>query len=133
MITNISKNNKMKIVKIILCALFGLMFINAGLDKLLHYMPMPEMPAEMMKVNEAFGTIVWLMPLIAVIEILGGLLFIFPKTRALGAIVILPIMVGIIIHNAVYMPSGLSIAGVFLIINIWMIQDNWEKYKPMFR
>lgn len=133
MITNIFKNNKMKIVKIILCALFGLMFINAGLDKLLHYMPMPEMPAEMMKVNEAFGTIVWLMPLIAVIEILGGLLFIFPKTRALGAIVILPIMVGIIIHNAVYMPSGLSIAGVFLIINIWMIQDNWEKYKPMFR
>ena len=133
MITNIFKNNKMKIVKIILCALFGLMFINDGLDKLLHYMPMPEMPAEMMKVNEAFGTIVWLMPLIAVIEILGGLLFIFPKTRALGAIVILPIMVGIIIHNAVYMPSGLSIAGVFLIINIWMIQDNWEKYKPMFR
>jgi len=123
----------MKIVKTILSILFGLMFINAGIEKFLHYMPMPEMPAEMMKINEAFGTIVWLMPLVAVIEILGGLLFIFPKTRALGAIVILPIMVGIIVHNAVYMPSGLSIAGVFLIINIWMIQDNWEKYKPMFR
>ena len=123
----------MKIVKTVLCVLFGLMFINAGLDKLWHYMPMPEMPAEMMKVNEAFGTIVWLMPLIAIIEILGGLLFIFPKTRALGAIIILPIMVGIIIHNAVSMPSGLSIAGVFFIINIWMIQDNWEKYKPMFK
>lgn len=123
----------MKIVKTILSTLFGLMFLNAGVDKFLHYMPMPEMPAEMMKINEAFGTIVWLMPLVGAIEILGGLLFIFPKTRALGAIVILPIMVGIIIHNAVYMPSGLSIAGVFLIINIWMIQDNWEKYKPMFR
>lgn len=123
----------MKILKTIFSTLFGLMFINAGVDKFLHYMPMPEMPAEMMKINEAFGTIVWLMPLVGAIEILGGLLFIFPKTRALGAIVILPIMVGIIIHNAVYMPSGLSIAGVFLIINIWMIQDNWEKYKPMFR
>lgn len=123
----------MKILKTILSTLFGLMFLNAGVDKFLHYMPMPEMPAEMMKINEAFGTIVWLMPLVGAIEILGGLLFIFPKTRALGAIVILPIMVGIIIHNAVYMPSGLSIAGVFLIINIWMIQDNWEKYKPMFR
>ena len=123
----------MKIVKTILSTLFGLMFLNAGVDKFLHYMPMTEMPAEMMKINEAFGTIVWLMPLVGAIEILGGLLFIFPKTRALGAIVILPIMVGIIIHNAVYMPSGLSIAGVFLIINIWMIQDNWKKYKPMFR
>jgi uncharacterized membrane protein YphA (DoxX/SURF4 family) len=123
----------MKIVKTILCVLFGLMFINTGVDKFLHYMPMPEMRPEDLKVYDAFGTLIWLMPLVAVIEILGGLLFIFPKTRALGAIIILPVMVGIIIHNAVFMPSGLSIAGIFLIINIWMIRDNWEKYKPMFR
>ena len=67
------------------------------------------------------------------IEILGGLLFIFPKTRALGAIVILPITIGIILHNAVFMPEGLAIAGPFFLINLWMIGDNWEKYKPMFR
>ena len=123
----------MKIVKTILSTLFGLMFLNAGVDKFLHYMPMPEMPAEMMKINEAFGTIVWLMPLVGAIEILGGLLFIFPKTRALGAIVILPITTGIILHNAVFMPEGLAIAGPFFLINLWMIGDNWEKYKPMFR
>ena len=123
----------MKIVKTILCALFGLMFLNAGVDKFLHYMPMPEMKPEELKVYEAFGTLIWLMPLVAVIEILGGLLFIFPKTRALGAIIIFPIMVGIIIHNAVFMPSGLAIAGPFFLINIWMIKDNWEKYKPLFR
>lgn len=123
----------MKIIKNILSTLFGLMFLNAGVDKFLHYMPMPKMPAEMMKINEAFGTIAWLMPLVGAIEILGGLLFIFPKTRALGAIVILPIMVGIIIHNAVYMPSGLAIAAPFFLINLWMIFDNWEKYKGMFR
>ena len=123
----------MNIIKTILCALFGLMFVNAGVDKFLHYMPMPEMRPEDLKVYEAFGTLIWLMPLVAVIEILGGLLFIFPKTRALGAIVILPIMVGIILHNAVFMPSGLAIAGPFFLINLWMIGDNWEKYKPMFR
>ena len=94
---------------------------------------MPTMIPEVIKAGEAMVTIKWLIPLIGLIEILGGLLFIFPKTRALGAIVILPITIGIILHNAVFMPSGLAIAGVFLIINIWMIQDNWEKYKPMFR
>ena len=94
---------------------------------------MPEMKPEDMKIYEAFGNLIWLMPLVGFIEILGGALFIFPKTRALGAIIILPVMVGIILHNAVFMPSGLAIAGVFLIINIWMIQDNWGKYKPMFR
>jgi len=71
------------------------------------------------------------MPLVAVAELLGGLLFIFPKIRALGAIIILPIMVGIILHNAVFMPEGLAIAGPLLLINLWIIADNWGKYKPM--
>lgn len=91
-------------------------------------MPMPPMEGEMAMVNQAFGTIKWLMPLVGIVEILGGLLFIFPKTRALGAIIILPVMVGIVLHNAVYMPSGLAIAGVLLLVNIWIIADNRKKY-----
>jgi len=105
------------------------MFINAGLDKFLHYMPVPEMEPEMAKIMEAFMTIKWLIPLVGFIEILGGVLFIFPRTRALGAIVILPVMVGIFLHNAVFMPQGLAIAGILLLINIWIIFDNREKYK----
>lgn len=119
----------MKIVKAILCALFGLMFINAGLDKFFHYMPVPPMEGEILKVGEAIMRIKWLLPLVATIEILGGLLFIFPKTRALGAIVILPVMVGIVLHNATYMPAGLMIAGVMFLINLWIIVDNWKKYE----
>jgi len=119
----------MKIVKTILCVLFGLMFINAGLDKFLHYMPVPPMEGEMLKVGEAFMQIKWLMPLVGAIEVIGGLLFILPKTRALGAIVILPIMVGVILHNAIYMPSGLGIAGVMFLINLWVIIDNRRKYE----
>jgi len=121
----------MKIVKFILCLLFGLMFLNAGLDKLFHYIPVPEMTSEMQKIGEAFMTIKWLMPLVAAIEITGGLLFIFPKTRALGAIVILPVMVGIIVHHSVHMPEGLAIPGIMFLINIWMIYDNRHKYKAL--
>jgi putative oxidoreductase len=119
----------MKIVKTILCVLFGLMFINAGSDKFLHYMPIPPMEGEMLKVGEAFMRIKWLMPLVGAIEVIGGLLFMLPKTRALGAIVILPIMVGVILHNAIYMPSGLGIAGVMFLINLWVIIDNRKKYE----
>jgi len=115
--------------------LFGLMFINSGLNKFFHYMPMPkeEMPAEMLKVMDAFTTIVWLMPLVGVIEIIAGILVIFPKTRALGAIMILPIMVGILLQHLVYAPSGLAIPLVLLAILIWMLIDNRSKYAPMFK
>jgi len=107
------------------------MFINAGLNKFLNYMPMPEMTAEQMKVIEAFVTITWLMPLVGAMEILGGLLFVFSKTRALGALVIFPVMVGIVLHGMVLEPSGLMIALPFFAINLWMIADNWKKYEAM--
>ncbi|MPS72506.1 MAG: DoxX family membrane protein [Chryseobacterium sp.] len=123
----------MKIVKFILCLLFGLMFINAGLDKFLHYMPMPEMKPEQAKLFAAFGEIVWLMPLIGAVELIGGLLFILPKTRALGAIVILPVMVGIVLHNFTLFPTneGRIIAVVLLLINLWVLIDNRDKYKAL--
>lgn len=123
----------MKIVKFILCLLFGLMFINAGLDKFFHYMPMPKLTAEQMKLFAAFGEIGWLMPLVGAVEIIGGLLFIFPKTRALGAIIILPVMVGIFLHNTCGDPSqaGIAISSVLFLINLWMIIDNKEKYKSL--
>jgi uncharacterized membrane protein YphA (DoxX/SURF4 family) len=123
----------MKIFKFILCLLFGLMFVNAGVDKFFHYMPVPPLEPEIMKVAEAFMAISWLMPLVATVEIVGGLLFVFPKTRALGAIVILPVMVGIIIHNAVYMPSGLAIAGILFLIDLWVLYDNKEQFQSLIK
>lgn len=105
------------------------MFINAGLDKFLHYMPVPPLEPEVVKAGEAFMTITWLMPLVGAVELLAGLLFIFPKTRFLGALMIFPVMVGIMLHNAVYMPSGLAIAGVFFLINLWVFYENKEKIK----
>jgi len=88
---------------------------------------------EQMKLFAAFGEISWLMPLVGLVEIIGGLLFIFPKTRALGAIVILPVMVGIVTHVFTMdkSPSGMSIAGIMLLINIWILIDNKEKYKNL--
>lgn len=125
----------MKIVKFIICLLFGLMFVNAGFDKFLHYMPMPEITPEQMKIFDAFNKLYWLMPLVGAVEIIGGLLFIFPKTRALGAIVILPVMVGIILHVFTIDKSttGMSIAGVLFLINLWMIIDNKDKYRTLLK
>lgn len=123
----------MKIVKFILSLLFGLMFINAGLNKFFNYMPMEKPTPEQMKLFTAFGEISWLMPLVGTVEVIGGLLFIFPKTRALGAIVILPVMVGIVAHVFTLDKSsmGMATAGIMFLINLWMIIDNKEKYKAL--
>ncbi len=120
-------------ITFVLSLLFGLMFINAGLNKFLNYMPMPEnLPEKMLKAMNAFMEIGWLMPLVGAVEVLGGLLIIIPKTRALGALMIFPIMVGIVLTNIVQDSSGLPIAGVFSAILVWIMYDNKEKYAPLF-
>jgi putative oxidoreductase len=112
--------------------LFGLMYINSGLNKFFNYMPMPkDMPENMMKLFAAFMTIGWLFPLIAVAEIVGGILFIIPKYRALGAIIIFPINIGILLTHMISAPSGLPMAIILMAINIWVIIENRQKYMPM--
>ena len=114
--------------------LFGLMFINAGLNKFLNYMPMPkDMPEKMLKVMNAFMEIGWLMPLTGIAEIAGGILFIIPAYRALGAIIIFPVMIGILLTSIVNAPSGLPIALVLLVINLWVIIENRQKYLAMIK
>ncbi|ODS91306.1 MAG: DoxX family protein [Chryseobacterium sp. SCN 40-13] len=122
----------MKIVKTILFSLFGLMMLNGGLDKFLHYMPMPEkVPEGMAKDGAAFAEIAWLMPLVGFAEVLGGLLILIPRTRALGALVIFPLMVGILLTHITVAPEGLPIALVLWAILLWIIIDNRHKYLPV--
>jgi uncharacterized membrane protein YphA (DoxX/SURF4 family) len=116
----------------VLCLLTGLMFINAGLNKFLNYMPAPkDMPDKMIKMGTAFAEIGWLMPLIGTMEIVGGLLLIIPRTRALGAVVIVPILTGIVLANISVAPSALPIALAMVAVVLWVIVENREKYLPM--
>lgn len=123
-----------KKILFVICLLFGLMFINSGLNKFFQYMPMPkDMPENMMKVMIAFMEIGWLMPLVAIVEIIGGILFIIPKYRALGAIMIFPVTIGVLLTHAVNLQSGIPIALILMGINLWVIIENREKYLPMIR
>ncbi|EKF55747.1 DoxX family protein [Galbibacter marinus] len=123
-----------KKVLFVVSALFGLMFINAGLNKFYNYMPVPEdLPTELVNDMMAMSEIIWLTPLVAVAEILGGLLIIFPKTRALGSLVILPVFVGVLLTNTVVETSGLPLVLVLLAILIWILVSEKAKFKPLFR
>lgn len=123
-----------KKILFIISLLFGLMFINGGLNKFFNYIPVPEdMPENMVKISTAMMEFGWLMPLIAVVEIIGGILFIITKFRALGAIMIFPIMVGILLTHTVNEPSGLPVALILMAINLWVIFENSEKYMPMIK
>jgi uncharacterized membrane protein YphA (DoxX/SURF4 family) len=123
-----------KKILLVVSILFGLTFLNAGLNKFFNYMPVPDnLPEKMIKLMTAFMEIGWLMPLVAVAEIVGGVLFMTNKFRALGAIIIFPIMIGILLTHILYAPSGLPMALALLAILVWVIIENREKYLPMIK
>lgn len=113
----------------ILSILSALLFLNGGLNKLFNYIPVPpDLPPALVADNTAFMEIEWLMPLVAIVEIIGGLLLIFRKTRAIGALVIFPIMCGILLIHATVAQSGLPLAiGLSLILG-WIMLDSKNKY-----
>ncbi|MBX2896398.1 MAG: DoxX family protein [Cyclobacteriaceae bacterium] len=124
----------MKIVKTILFSLFGLLLLNGGLNKFLNYMPVPEgLPEELMKDTEALMEISWLMPLVGFAEVLGGLLILIPRTRALGALVVFPVMVGVLLTHLTVAKEGLPIALAIWILLIWVIFDNRNKFIPLIK
>lgn len=123
-----------KKILFVLSLLFGLLLINGGLNKFFNYMPAPDNMAEaMMKDFTAIMEISWLMPLIGAAELLGGLLIIFPKTRALGVLIVFPVMVGVLLTHTFVDPSGLIMAVVIWAILLWIIFENREKYLPLIR
>ncbi|RAJ08860.1 DoxX-like protein [Chitinophaga skermanii] len=121
-----------KTILFIVSLLFGLLFINAGLNKFFNYMPTPtDLPPGLMEAMGGMMAMKWLMPLVGFGEVLGGLLVIFPKSRALGAVVLFPIVVGIVLTAFVNVQGGYAMALGVLVVELWIIIENSHKYTPM--
>jgi uncharacterized membrane protein YphA (DoxX/SURF4 family) len=130
----IKKTDMKKKILFVACLILGLMFINAGLNKFFNYIPPPTDMAEgPLKMFMAMMAISWLMPLIAVVEIVGGVLIIVPKFRALGAVILSPVMIGILLTHVTVVPEGLPMAIALTGILIWVVVENRGKYLPMIR
>lgn len=112
----------------------GLMLVNSGLNKFFHYMPVPEgLPDAIVRDNAAFAEIAWLMPLVGAAEVVGGLLLLMQRTRALGAIMVFPVMVGVLLTHLFVYPAGLPIALIAFGILGWILYEHRERYLPMIR
>lgn len=97
-------------------------------------MPVPaDLPENLVNMTKSLMSLVWVIPLVAVVEIIGGILFITNKFRALGAIMIFPINVGILLTHTFQAPAMLPMAIILMAINIWVIFENREKYFPMIK
>lgn len=76
------------------------------------------------ELQEVFNLLVeigWIMPLLGVVELLGGVLVVIPKYRLLGAIMLLPVLTGILLTHIVNDPSILPMAIGLFVVNLLIL------------
>ncbi len=117
----------MKIAKHIPAYLLAFVFVVFGIIYFLKLMPIPPMTGDILTFNNLF-TASGYMTFVKVLEVSFGLLLIFPKTRALGLLLILPIVVNILCFE-VFIAKQPGIGVALIIINAVGIYFNKEKYK----
>ena len=97
-------------------ALLGFLFIASGLVVLLKLVPMPPIPEGTPEAHfmAAFGPTGYL-TFVKVLEVIGGLLLIIPRTRNLGLLVVGPIIVNILAFH-LFVTKGVGLFNPPLII-----------------
>jgi uncharacterized membrane protein YphA (DoxX/SURF4 family) len=122
-------NSKVLMVLRILLGLFVLVF---GLNKFLLFIPMGEMPAE---AGAYFGALASakVITLVAVVEIVAGLAFIFNKFGALLAFILMSVSVNAVLFHLTLALEGIGPALGLLILNIIVLYSYKDKYKELLK
>jgi putative oxidoreductase len=117
----------MKIVKQIPAILLGAMFIFGGATHLFHFGPTPPpMTGDADTFMKLFGSTGY-MTTIKVCELLFGILVLIPKTRALGLLLLAPIMVNILLFE-LHISNDPKIGVILAVVTAIAIYLNKEKY-----
>jgi len=110
----------------------GLILFVFGANKFFHFMPMPQTegpPAEFMGALNNTG---YMFPLIAITEVIAGILLLVNKWTGLALILTAIISVNIVAFHIFLAPAGIGLAALVAVLNIILMYANWNKFKTLF-
>lgn len=121
----------MKIAVIIVRILLGLMFAFASISFFFKLMPQPVLTGNAKIFMEGIGASVYLMKTVKVFELLCAIAFLSGRFVALATVVIFPIMLNILLFHAFLDQSGVGMAAVLMLMNLFLAYYYRDKYKAI--
>jgi uncharacterized membrane protein YphA (DoxX/SURF4 family) len=119
----------MKVATIIVRVLLGLVFVVFGSNIFLHFIPMPPPPPGLLGDFSKALFLSHYLHVVAVFQIVGGLLLLIGRFVPLGLVLLAPVIVNIDLVHILLDPSGLPMAIVISILLVFLI---W-RYRDAFR
>src|ERR1035438_8810425 len=112
--------------------LLGLMFFVFGLNGFLHFIPQPStMPEVAATFFEAMMKTGYMLPLIFGTQVIVGALLLSNRFVPLALALIAPVIVNIVAFHLFIVPSGLVMAGVVLVLELYLAWAYRAAYTPM--
>jgi uncharacterized membrane protein YphA (DoxX/SURF4 family) len=119
-------------LRLIARLLLGLVFFVFGLNGFLHFIPQPKtMPPGAIDFFGALMRTGYMIPLIFTAQTLGGALLLLNRFVPLALALLAPVVVNIILFHAFLAPSGLPIASVVVVLELYLAWCHRKAYQHM--
>ncbi len=115
--------------------IFGILLIYFPLSRLLPFLqilPAPQSNEAAMAFFVALMATGYIFPILTGVFFIAGLMFIFNKWSAFGAVLLVPMTVNIMLFHIFLDFTGFWIALVFAVLNVYLLAIHWPRYKTMF-
>src|ERR1043166_6781894 len=116
----------MKVATIIARVLLGLVFVVFGSNIFLHFIPMPPPPPTLAGDFTKALFLSHYLHVVAVFQIVGGLLLLIGRFVPLGLVLLAPVIVNIDLIHVLMDPGGLpwaAVVTILLVFLIWQYRD----------
>lgn len=121
----------MKIAAIVARILLGLPFVVFGLNGFLHFIPMQPMPGDAGTFAGLLYTSHYLV-VVSLVEFIGGALLLAGRFVPLGLTLLGPVIVNILLFHAFFAPSGLMVALVCVLLELFLIWAYRKAFEGLF-
>ena len=112
--------------------LLGFVFVVFGLNGILHFMPTPPMPPSD---AATFATIMaahkW-MTVVALLQVIGGLLLLVGRYVPLGLTILAPILVNIVLFHLLLEPKGIAAGVVCTVLELFLLFAYRRSFRGLF-
>lgn len=120
-------------VNLVLRVLLGLILLTFGLNKFFNFMPMPDMPEPAGELMGAFMASGYIMPMIAITEIVTGTLLLLGMFVPLALVLLAPLSVNIILFHIFLAPAAILPGLIVAALNLYLLIAYRKRYEPILR
>jgi len=111
----------------------GLILLVFGLNKFFQFMPMPEMPEAAGALMGAFMETGYIMPMIAIVEVVTGILLLAGLFVPLALVLLAPLSLNVILFHIFLDPAGIAAGLIVFLLNLYLLLAYLDHYKPILR